>query len=125
MQELIKLGAVTLMVPGNLPIGCSASYLTTFKSLNEKDYDPQTGCLNWLNRFSQHHNTLLQQELHRIRNQNPKINIIYADYYNSAMNFYRFPQKYGFGGGALPACCGGGGPYNVHSTLMCGEEGTT
>ncbi|KAH6792990.1 GDSL-like Lipase/Acylhydrolase superfamily protein [Perilla frutescens var. hirtella] len=117
--------AVTLMVPGNLPIGCSASYLTTFKRLNEKDYDPQTGCLNWLNRFSQYHNTLLQQELHRIRNQNPKINIIYADYYNAAMNFYRFPQKYGFGGGALTACCGAGGPYNVNSTLMCGEEGTT
>lgn len=95
MQELIKLGAVTLMVPGNLPIGCSASYLTNFINSKAKDYDPQTGCLKWLNRFSQYHNKLLQRELDLIRNQNPSINIIYGDYYNAAMSFYRSPQKYG------------------------------
>lgn len=94
-QELIKLGAVTLMVPGNLPIGCSASYLTNFKTTNIKDYEAKTGCLNWLNKFSQYHNRMLQQELNSIRKQNPNITIIYADYYNAAISLYRSPKKYG------------------------------
>lgn len=95
MQELIKLGAKSLMVPGNLPIGCSAIYLTYFITSNQTYYDPRTGCLNWLNRFTRHHNKQLQTELERIRQHNPNINIIYADYYNAAMQFYRSPQKYG------------------------------
>lgn len=95
MQELIKLGAVTLMVPGNLPIGCSATYLTQFKSSNKKDYDPKTGCINWLNKFASYHNELLQWELSRIQEENPSTKIIYADYYNAAMRFYLSPQEYG------------------------------
>ncbi|KAL8460640.1 hypothetical protein ACS0TY_032233 [Phlomoides rotata] len=124
ITELIKLGAVTIMVPGNLPIGCSASYLTFFQNPNKTEYDPQTGCLNWLNTFSEYHNKLLQSELHRIRLHNPNITIIYADYYNAAIQLYRSPQKYGFGRGGLRACCGGGGPYNVNTRVQCGYEGS-
>ncbi|KAL8032475.1 hypothetical protein ABFX02_13G098300 [Erythranthe guttata] len=124
INELIKLGAVTLMVAGNFPIGCSAAYLTYFQSSNEKDYDPETGCLNWLNNFSQHHNNLLQSELDLIRNQNPNVNLIYADYYNAAMLIYRSPKNYGFTEGALRACCGAGGPYNVNLKVQCGCSGS-
>ncbi|KAL7129894.1 hypothetical protein ABFS83_13G098300 [Erythranthe nasuta] len=124
INELIKLGAVTLMVAGNFPIGCSAAYLTYFQSSNEKDYDPETGCLNWLNNFSQHHNNLLQSELDLIRNQNPNVNLIYADYYNAAMLIYRSPKTYGFTEGALRACCGAGGPYNVNLKVQCGGRGS-
>ena len=95
MQELIKLGAVTLMVPGNFPIGCLAAYLTMFKSLNQNDYDPKTGCIDWLNEFATHHNNLLQSELNRIQEENPTTKIIYADYYNAAMRFYGSPLEYG------------------------------
>ncbi|KAH6790314.1 hypothetical protein C2S51_005320 [Perilla frutescens var. frutescens] len=122
INELIKLGASSLMVPGNLPIGCSAAYLTYFINSDEKDYDHETGCLNWLNRFSLQHNKLLQLELQRIRHQNPNIHIIYADYYNAAMQFYRAPDKYGFVQGALRVCCGGGGPYNLNRTSLCGTQ---
>ncbi|EYU28066.1 hypothetical protein MIMGU_mgv1a009376mg [Erythranthe guttata] len=72
INELIKLGAVTLMVAGNFPIGCSAAYLTYFQSSNEKDYDPETG----------------------------------------------------FTEGALRACCGAGGPYNVNLKVQCGGSGS-
>ena len=27
----------------------------------------------------------------------------------------------GFTGGALTACCGGGGPYNVNTSVKCGD----
>ncbi|WJZ96502.1 hypothetical protein VitviT2T_015184 [Vitis vinifera] len=121
ITELIELGAVTLMVPGKLPTGCSASYLTLFKTPNIEDYDPVTGCLNWLNEFAEYHNEQLKTELNRIRELYPHTNIIYADYYNAAMRIYRSPNKFGFKRGALTACCGGGGPYNYNSSVECGN----
>lgn len=112
------------MVPGNLPIGCSITYLTTFKSSNKTDYyDPQTGCINWLNNFAQYHNELLLSELRLIQQQNPNTNIIYADYYNAAMPFYLSPQKHGFTEGAFAACCPRCGPYHVDSEVGS-EEGS-
>ncbi|CDP21061.1 unnamed protein product [Coffea canephora] len=125
IEEVIKLGAVTLIVPGNFPIGCSAVYLTYFQGSNQQDYDKATGCINWLNDFSKYHNRLLQKELNRIRKLHPHATIIYADYYNAAMRLYRSPNKYGFRGGALKACCGGGGPYNYNSSVECGYPPAT
>ena len=95
IQELIELGADTLVVPGNLPIGCSSSYLTYFQSSNKHDYDMETGCIKWLNEFAKYHNKLLLTEINRIRELNPHALIVYADYYNAAMTLYRSPQKYG------------------------------
>nr|POE59716.1 cytochrome p450 [Quercus suber] len=120
-SELIELGAVTLMVPGNIPIGCSAAYLTSYETEDTDQYDPETGCLNWLNKFSEYHNDQLQKELSRIQALHPHTNIIYADIYNSSMRFYRNPSQYGFTGGALTACCGGGGPYNCNTSAECGH----
>ncbi|KAK9152969.1 hypothetical protein Sjap_000449 [Stephania japonica] len=40
LDTLIGYGAATLFVPGNLPIGCSASYLSFFSSNNKGNYDP-------------------------------------------------------------------------------------
>ncbi|KAL1560313.1 acetylajmaline esterase [Salvia divinorum] len=117
MQELIKLGAVTLMVPGNFPIGCSATYLTQFKSSNQNDYDHKTGCINWLNDFATQHNNLLQSKLRRIQKENPTTKIIYADYYNTALRLYRSPLQYGFTKGGLTIYCGGCGPYSVDPSL--------
>ncbi|KAK4493534.1 hypothetical protein RD792_018090 [Penstemon davidsonii] len=113
------------MVPGNFPIGCSAAYLTYFTSTNEEGYDSITGCIKWLNRFAQYHNELLQMELNSIRHLHPETTIIYADYYNAAMNLYRCPEKYGFAGRALKACCGGGGSYNVNFSVQCGYPPST
>ncbi|KAM3700473.1 hypothetical protein ACB098_05G099300 [Castanea mollissima] len=121
INELIELGAVTLMVPGNLPIGCIPAYLTSYETADTDQYDPETGCLNWLNKFSEYHNDQLQKELSRIQALHPHTNIIYADFYNSSMRFYRNPSQYGFTGGALTACCGGGGPYNFNTSATCGD----
>ncbi|KAM7525023.1 hypothetical protein LguiA_014925 [Lonicera macranthoides] len=124
-QELINLGAVTFMVPGYLPIGCSSAYLAQFESANKEDYDLLTGCLNWLNEFAQTHNERLQIELNRIQQFNPHATIIYADFYNAAMPFYRSPKNYGFTKSTLVACCGGGGAYNYNASLLCGDPPST
>ncbi|GFS46289.1 hypothetical protein Acr_00g0101250 [Actinidia rufa] len=122
IKELIELGAVTLIVPGNLPSGCSPSLLTSFASSIKADYDPETGCLARLNEFSKYHNQMLRKELDRIRELYPHATIIYADYYNAAIRFYRSPIKFGFRGRALSACCGVGGPYNFNSSAQCGSS---
>ncbi|KAL1834122.1 hypothetical protein DCAR_0104286 [Daucus carota subsp. sativus] len=122
VNELLDLGARTLVVPGNFPIGCSAAYLTTFMTNSStKDYDPQTGCLNWLNNFAMQHNTMLRTELARIQESHPHANIIYADYYNAAMQLFLNPYKFGFSKGAITACCGGKGPYHYNTSEMCGQ----
>ncbi|XP_047942528.1 GDSL esterase/lipase At1g28580-like [Salvia hispanica] len=113
VRELINQGARTLFVPGNLPIGCSATYLSQFKSSNKSDYNPKTGCLNWLNEFVSNHNTQLRAQLDLIQKENPHTDIIYADYYNAAMRFYLNPKKYGFSKGALTACCPKCAPYKL------------
>ncbi|KAJ0430609.1 putative sinapine esterase [Helianthus annuus] len=122
--ELIEMGAQTLVVPGNFPIGCSSAYLTVCGSENE-EYDPTTGCLVRLNQFVEYHNEYLQTKLNQIRELHPNVNIIYADYYNAAMQIYRSPYKFGFTNGALKACCGGGGQFNYNLTTKCGDESAT
>ncbi|KAG8385463.1 hypothetical protein BUALT_Bualt03G0047900 [Buddleja alternifolia] len=116
LNELISLGARTLVVPGSFPFGCSASYLTLFSSSDEGYY--QWRIQN--EKFSEHHNEQLLVELERIRKLHPHTNIIYADYYKVATELSLSPQEYGFREGALKACCGGEGPYNVNSSVQCG-----
>ncbi|GKA70644.1 SGNH hydrolase-type esterase domain-containing protein [Tanacetum coccineum] len=122
---LIAMGAQTLVVPGNFPIGCLPSFLTVYNSENGV-YDPTTGCLVRLNEFAEHYNELLLTKLNRIRELHPNVNVIYADYYNAALQIYRSPNKFGFANGALKACCGGGGgPYNFNLLAECGLPSAT
>ncbi|TYI31951.1 hypothetical protein ES332_A04G023100v1 [Gossypium tomentosum] len=119
INELIELGAVTFLVPGNFPVGCFASYLTLFQGSDKDQYDPLTGCLTWLNQFSQNHNQLLRKELEKIRNLHPDTNIVYADYYSTTFRIYNSPNKFGFKE-TLKACCGTGGLYNYNLSRACG-----
>ncbi|KAK8643938.1 hypothetical protein V6N13_013215 [Hibiscus sabdariffa] len=118
INELIELGAETFLVPGNFPNGCSPSLLTNFQGSSKDKYD-STGCLTWLNKFSQHHNRLLQNELEKLRNRHPNVNIIYVDYYSFTMRIYRSPEQFGFKE-TVKACCGMGGPYNYDPSKSCG-----
>ncbi|KAI9096279.1 hypothetical protein K1719_025998 [Acacia pycnantha] len=118
--DLIDLGAQTLVVPGNFPIGCSAFYLTMYESKHKNDYD-EAGCLVWLNKFAEYYNQRLQSELNQLQELHPRANIIYADYYNAALPLYQSPTKFGFMG--LKACCGGGAAYNYNASNACGGEG--
>ncbi|XP_051125543.1 GDSL esterase/lipase At1g28570-like [Andrographis paniculata] len=123
IQELIKLGAVTILVPGNLPDGCKPATLFYYeKSCTPDDYDSQNGCLYWYNEHFRRHNKLLQKELQRIRELHPHVNIVYVDYYNNAMQMYLAPNQFGFGNQTLRSCCGAGGTYNYNPDKQCGSS---
>ncbi|KAK9051299.1 hypothetical protein SSX86_027926 [Deinandra increscens subsp. villosa] len=125
VNELIEMGAQTLVVPGNFPVGCFPSSLTMYGSDSE-EYDPITGCLTKLNEFIEYHNNMLQTKLQHTRELNPNVNIIYGDYYNAVMQIYLSPSEHGFTKDTnLKACCGCGGPYNFNATAQCGDAGTT
>ncbi|XP_076902477.1 GDSL esterase/lipase At1g31550-like [Bidens hawaiensis] len=125
VNELIEMGARTLVVPGNFPIGCFPPSLTVYGSDSE-EYDHITGCLTKLNDFAKYHNNMLQAQLNHIRELNPNVVIIYADYYNTLMQIYRSPNEYGFtNNGTLKACCGCGGPFNFNATGRCGQACAT
>lgn len=82
-------------MPGNLPIGCSAVYLTVIRSQNKEDYD-NSGCLKPLNDFAHYYNQQLNIALETLRRNNPHARIIYADYYGAALRFYHAPGHYGY-----------------------------
>ncbi|KAG9443423.1 hypothetical protein H6P81_014763 [Aristolochia fimbriata] len=123
VEMLIEHGATSLVVPGNLPIGCSPSYLANpmNNSPGEDDRDSKTGCLNHFNAFAEEFNQQLRKELDRLRARH-RVNIVYADYYNAAMRVFRSPHRFGFDE-ALKACCGGGGQYNYNVSVSCGSVG--
>ncbi|GAV57352.1 Lipase_GDSL domain-containing protein, partial [Cephalotus follicularis] len=121
---LIEEGAVELLVPGNLPIGCSSVYLTPFKSPNKSDYDQRNGCLKARNAFSKYRNNQLKKGLETLRQKYPRANIIYVDYCHAAMPFFHSPKRYGFKSGTLRACSGGGGPCNFNNSARCGHIGS-
>lgn len=93
-QALIEEGAVELVVPGNLPIGCSAVYLTLFQSPNREDYD-RNGCLKAFNDFAEYHNNQLKRSLNALRTKYPFAKIVYADYYGAAVRFFHAPKHHG------------------------------
>uniref|UniRef100_A0ACD5VXN3 Uncharacterized protein n=1 Tax=Avena sativa TaxID=4498 RepID=A0ACD5VXN3_AVESA len=117
-QELINLGAKTIMIPGNFPIGCVPAYLTAFQTNNPADYD-QFRCLKWFNDFSMRHNQALSNEVNRLRARNPGVKLIYADYFGAAMEIFKNPHRFGIGDPLL-AVCGGNGPY--HTGKPCDKD---
>ncbi|AQK91022.1 GDSL esterase/lipase At5g45910 precursor [Zea mays] len=123
-ERLIKAGATHLVVPGNLPMGCSSAYLTLHPGRNGSDYDA-AGCLRTYNDFAQHHNAVLQRKLRALRAKYPQARIMYADYYGAAMSFAKNPKQFGFTQGPLRTCCGGGGPYNFNPKASCGVRGSS
>ncbi|XP_062209253.1 GDSL esterase/lipase At1g31550-like [Phragmites australis] len=116
VKVLIGLGAKTIVVPGNVPMGCIPRYLAKFRSSNPGDYDA-AGCLRWLNDFAELHNRALKRVLEQIPRDPTTVTVIYGDYYGAILDITRNPPKHGFTN--LAACCGDGGPYNSGSLYPC------
>ncbi|XP_072999071.1 GDSL esterase/lipase At1g28600-like [Typha latifolia] len=124
-EKLINEGATTLVVPGILPTGCVPVILTRFPSQNKDDYEPNTGCLKNYNGLSSLHDALLRNAVTDLRAKYPQARIIFAEYYRAVIDFLSNPANFGFTGGSLKVCCGGGGPYNYNFSASCGGPGAS
>jgi phospholipase/lecithinase/hemolysin len=95
IKELIELGAKTLVVPGIIPFGCTPFYLTMFHTENEEDYDEETGCMKWLNEFSEYHENLFKEELNNVQRLYPEATVIHADYNGASLDIFKSAERYG------------------------------
>lgn len=94
MQKLIAEGAVELVVPGVLPIGCFPVYLSIFQKQPEM-YGGKSGCIKDLNTLSWVHNVALQRKIVELRKKHADVRIMYADYYTPAIQFVLHAEKWG------------------------------
>ncbi|CAO2038124.1 unnamed protein product [Urochloa humidicola] len=93
IEKLIAKGAVELVVPGVLPIGCFPVYLSIFRKQPE-GYGARSGCIREMNTLSWVHNAALQRKIKQLRAKHPGVRIVYADYYTPA--FVLHAKKYGY-----------------------------
>ncbi|XP_040381454.1 GDSL esterase/lipase At5g45910-like isoform X2 [Oryza brachyantha] len=122
VDQLVSLGAMYVVVPGVLPVGCFPIYLTLYGTSNPGDYD-QHGCLTRFNSLSVRHNSLLQSKVSSLQSKYPWARIMYADFYSHVYDMVKSPANYGFSTN-LRACCGaGGGKYNYQNGARCGMAG--
>ncbi|KAL2899938.1 hypothetical protein RDABS01_025020 [Bienertia sinuspersici] len=124
VQEVIKLGANYIVVPGNLPIGCVPLYLVKFKSNDASMYD-ELGCLRDYNIFSKYHNDLLLVAIQELKQEHPNVAIAYGDYYSALTWVITHAPRLGFEqNGSKKACCSiGDNPYNYDLKRSCGSPG--
>ncbi|KAF7035785.1 hypothetical protein CFC21_046584 [Triticum aestivum] len=125
VETLIGLGAVDVVVPGVLPIGCFPLYLTLYGSSNQSDYDGD-GCLQRFNDLSRYHNRLLRQGICRLRSKYASVRLMYGDFYTQVAEMVRSPRSFGLEYG-LNVCCGasGQGSYNYNNKARCGMSGSS
>jgi hypothetical protein len=94
VEKLIAEGAVDLVVPGVLPIGCFPVYLSIFRKQAD-GYGGRSGCIRDLNTLSWVHNAALRRKVEELRGRYPGVRIMYADYYTPAIQFVLHAEKYG------------------------------
>ncbi|KAF7028709.1 hypothetical protein CFC21_040577 [Triticum aestivum] len=125
VETLIGLGAVDVVVPGVLPIGCFPLYLTLYGSSNQSDYDGD-GCLERFNDLSRYHNQLLKQGICSLQSKYAGVRLMYGDFYTQVTEMVRSPRSFGLEYG-LTVCCGasGQGSYNYNNKARCGMSGSS
>ncbi|XP_078182312.1 GDSL esterase/lipase At1g28580-like [Carex rostrata] len=125
VERLIWEGALTIVVPENVPYGCLPMILSTHQSKNETDYDTHTGCLRKYNELSLYQNKLLHKAVNQIRLKYPHVRLINAEYYRPITDMLKSPKNFGFINTPLRVCCGGGGQYNYNVSKGCGMPGVS
>ncbi|KXG21541.1 GDSL esterase/lipase At5g45910-like [Sorghum bicolor] len=125
LETIVRSGAVDVVVPGVLPIGCFPIYLTLYGTSNAADYD-RDGCLRSYNGLSYYHNALLKRSLASLQRTYPHARIMYADFYTQVTHMIRAPHNFGLKYG-LKVCCGAGGQgkYNYNNKARCGMSGAS
>jgi hypothetical protein len=121
LQEVLGMGATRLVIPGNFPIGCMPSYLSSATSASSYD---AYGCLVSFNLLARAHNLRLLRAVGELRRSYPRATVAYANYFAAYLEILGDAPRLGFEA-PRRACCGAGGSYNYVSGRLCGAPGTT
>ncbi|KAL5212741.1 hypothetical protein ABZP36_023588 [Zizania latifolia] len=131
--DVLDMGAVRVVIPGNFPLGCVPSYLIAANVTDPSAYDGQ-GCLDALNLFARLHDAWLRRAVLELRRAYPGATVAYADYFAAYVELLGEARaaEHGFDRRvAMRACCGAaageaaGGAYGFDLRAMCGAPGTT
>jgi hypothetical protein len=74
---------------------CTPFYLTIFLSENTQDFDKETGCMMWLNEFTEYHENLLKEELNKLQQHYMDATVIHADYHGSSIDIFKSADQFG------------------------------
>ncbi|KAK9705499.1 hypothetical protein RND81_07G061600 [Saponaria officinalis] len=124
VEEIIRLGATQIAIPGNIPVGCIPMYLSLFKKNDSNIYD-ELKCLKQHNTHAQFHNHQLQKNVVNLQKRYPNVSIVYLDYYEAFREIFQHANLFGFDETATrEACCGtSDDEYKVNADVFCGNKG--
>ena len=96
LQEVIRLGATRIVVPGNFPVGCFPIVLTLVTNANagSEEFDG-LGCSRSYNDLARYQNNYLKNALASLRTEYPKVSLVYADYYGAFISVLTRASKLG------------------------------
>jgi len=95
-QVVIAAGARTVLVPGAIPLGCEPELLSLYQGrVGAGGYDPESGCITWLNDLAELHNRELRRVLGGLRREHPGTAIVYADLYRAVTDLVVSPGRHG------------------------------
>ncbi|XP_022759573.1 GDSL esterase/lipase At4g01130 [Durio zibethinus] len=119
IKELYLLGGRTFFVLNLAPVGCYPAFLV---QLPHKTTDlDKFGCLISYNKAVVDYNNMLKVALSQTRRVIPNASVIYVDTHAVLLELFQHPTSHGLRYGNR-ACCGyGGGTYNFHPDVYCGN----
>ncbi|XP_039011942.1 GDSL esterase/lipase At4g01130-like isoform X2 [Hibiscus syriacus] len=120
IKELYGLGGRTFFVLNLAPVGCYPALLVQLPH-DTSDLD-EFGCLISYNNAVVDYNSMLKEALSRTRRDLPDASLIHVDTHAVLLQLFQDPTSHGLRYGTR-ACCGyGGGKYNFHPEVYCGNS---
>ncbi|XWS35856.1 hypothetical protein CRYUN_Cryun20dG0032700 [Craigia yunnanensis] len=119
IKELYGLGGRTFFVLNLAPVGCYPAFLVQLphKTLNLDKF----GCVISYSKAVVDYNNMLKKALRQSRRDLPNASLIYVDIHAVLLELFQHPTSHGLRYGTR-ACCGyGGGTYNFHPQVYCGN----
>ncbi|OVA16702.1 Lipase [Macleaya cordata] len=123
LWNIYQHGGKNFWIHNTGPFGCLPQRLaTTSPIISTGDLD-QYGCIRSLNDAAKVFNEGLRALCEELRSEMKNAILVYTDIFAIKYDLIANASKYGFEN-PLMACCGyGGPPYNVNSTVGCGQTG--
>jgi phospholipase/lecithinase/hemolysin len=93
LQSIIAFGARDILVMNLPPLGCTPAMLTLYGNSSSAAYDDH-GCLSDLNEITTTHNEALGDQMVKLHNEYPALNLFYGDLHGVYTDILDNPVDY-------------------------------